>query len=172
MFEWKESTQITEHGFSFCPIISINQIICSALWSKSYLEKNGALYLHCAKGWGNVFGNFLCNVKCSYHTSVKIWSFSTAKQFLTSRWQFASVFYEIFFSLHKGMCIIEKDFFFIKHATLNFHIGDDIFSGVSSSSCAIMNKKLKQRLCSLALNLMNEPTHHSTYTLPYLQVQV
>lgn len=36
-----------------------------------------------------------------------------------------------FFSLHKGMCIIEKSFFFIKHAILNFHVGNDIFGGVS-----------------------------------------
>lgn len=68
--------------------------------------------------------------KYSYRTSV-VSSVSTAKPLLTSRWRFASVFYEIFFfSLRKGMCLIEKEFF-MKHATLSFHVGSDIFRGVS-----------------------------------------
>lgn len=85
---------------------------------------------HVPKAEKCVFGNFMCIVMCYYLTSA-IWSVTTAKPLLTSRWQFASVFSD--FSSHQNsvLCKTKRVIYIYNVLLLIVMLAMKFFSGVS-----------------------------------------
>lgn len=98
-----------------CPIISaqLQTILCKL----NPIGGGGKKQLHIRaynmpKAEKCVFSNFMCIVVCYYYLTSAIWSVTTAKPLLTSRWQFASVFSDSF-HIRTVYCVNKESYIYI-----------------------------------------------------------